>query len=163
MALVKNTLASELEVIFDSNKPAAAANAASQWARAYASFAAMAMSSASSLPVNAMANTGILTGAFTGAFNSQSTSGAASAISSGVMSFWQAIVWVGTTAAGATVSPGNFGLASTLQSIFEDLGEKSAGDKASEMADAFEAGAKAVMVSDIPFIQPAPPIVGPIS
>ena len=162
MPLVKAKLARELENILP-GEYYSSPEAAERWARAYVSFAGTAVSSAGSLPANAQGNMGIVVGAFTGAFNSLSSAGAASAIASGILSFWQAIVWVGPTASGATIWPGNCSLSATLQMIFEDRRGKSVGDKAGELADAFEAGAKIVMVSDIPYVQPAPPIVGPIS
>jgi hypothetical protein len=83
-------------------------------------------------------------------------------VAQGVVTFWQAIVWVGPTASGATAFPGNAALAPALVAIFADLSRKSPQDKANELADAFDAGARTVIVTDVPFVQPAPPIVGPI-
>lgn len=162
MPLIKANLAQSLESIFQA-KPGSSAQAASQWAQAYLRFAATAMSSVSSLPVTAAANLGMLLGAFTGGFEARSASAAASLMATGVSGFWSAMVWVGPTAVGTTLSPGNFALASALGAVFSDTSEKSDGDKARAFADAFEAGAKLVMVNDIPLIQPAPPIIGPIS
>jgi hypothetical protein len=84
-------------------------------------------------------------------------------MSQGVMAFWSAMVWVGSAAAGVTASPGNAALSGALGAVFSDTSKKSEGDKADQIADAFDSGAKLVIVSDIPFIQPAPPIVAPIS
>src|SRR5262245_25599876 len=161
MPLVKSTLAAQLENIFN-QKPATSADAAVSWAQAYTSYAASALSTASSLPVTAAANTGILVGAFTSAFNALATQAAAAVMVQGVMAFWQAMVWAGPTAAGTTASPGNAALAGALGAIFSDTSDKTASDKASELADAFDAGAKLVIVSDIPFAPPPTPIVGPI-
>lgn len=160
MPLVKSTLSSTLEAVLES-KPDPTASAASDWAQAYLSYAASAMSSVSSLATNAAGNQGILLGAFSSAFESQDTSGAASTVASGVMSFWQAIVWSGASAVGSTASPGNFSLSSALSGIFADTGEASAGDKASRLADAFDAGARQVMVMDI-LTSTGVPVVGPI-
>lgn len=162
MPLVKSTLSQSLEAVYRA-KPSASAQAAADWAQAYLAFAATALSSAGSLPVTAAANLGILLGAFTGAFEARSASGAASLMASGVTGFWSAMVWAGPAAVGTTLSPGNMSLASALAAVFSDTSDKSDGDKARQIADAFEAGAKTVMVNDIPLIQPAPPIVGPIS
>jgi hypothetical protein len=162
MPLMKSSLAQQLESVFEA-KPKAAGLAASDWANAYVSYAAGALSTASSLPVTASANLGILVGAFTGAFAANSASGAAALIAQGVNGFWAAMVWTGATALGTTVFPGNAALAGALTAIFGDTSQQSAGDKAGQIADAFDAGAKMVIVNDIPFIQPAPPIVGPIS
>ena len=57
MSLSASTLASDLEQIFNA-KPASAADAAADWAKAYQSYASAAMSTASSLPVTAPANFG---------------------------------------------------------------------------------------------------------
>jgi hypothetical protein len=163
MPLLAGPLSKALEAIFQQKPPAAAA-AAALWATAYLSYAASAMSSASSLPVAAAAGLPTLLGAFTGAFQKdQSASGAAGQIAQGVISFWSAQVWVGPTAAGVTTSPGNSSLASALGDIFGDTSDKTAAEKAQKIADAFDAGAKLVIVTDTPFVQPAPPIVGPIS
>jgi hypothetical protein len=161
MPLVKETLQSQLRRIIESMPERAPAP--QEWAMAYLSYASTAMSGASSFPVTAMANAGILIGAFTGAFASESASGSANAIAGGIQSFWQAMVWAGATASGTTLSAGNYGLSASLQGIFGDVEEKSAADKAGEIADAFHSGAGEVMVMDIPFAQPAPPITGPIS
>lgn len=161
MPLIKATLKSQLQQVLESMPEQGAAP--SLWAMAYVSYASSAMSSASSFPVTAMANLGILVGGFTSAFSSESSSDAASAIASSVKAFWQAMVWTGATAAGATTSAGNNALSSSLESIFGDVEEKSASDKAGELADALHSGATEVMVNDIPYVQPAPPITGPIS
>jgi hypothetical protein len=164
MPLVSSTLSKALEAIFQQKPPSASA-AGAMWASAYLSYAASAMSSASSLPVTAAAGLGTLVSAFTGAFQTQdqTSSGAAGQIAQGVISFWSSIVWVGPSAAGSTTSPGNSSLSSELGSIFGDTGDKTAAEKAQKIADAFHSGAKLVIVNDIPFAQPAPPIVGPIS
>ncbi|MCP4664710.1 MAG: hypothetical protein GY856_55730 [bacterium] len=161
MPLNKSTLSSALENVLK-NKPSLA-EAAQSWADAYAGYAQNAMSSASSLPTNAMGNLGLLQGAFAGAFQARSSAGAAAAIAAGVTSFWTAVVWTGGTAAGSTIVPGNMALSGSLAQIFADTEEKSESEKASAFADAFDAGAKQVVVLDIPHVQPAPPISGPIS
>jgi hypothetical protein len=160
MPLIKSSLASALEQALKQKSalPAAAAS----WAQAYTTYAASALTSVGSLPVTAPANMGTLVGAFTAAFNSLATQAAASTMAQGVLAFWQSMVWVGPTAAGTTISPGNTALAGALAAVFADLSDKSEGDKASALADAFDAGAKAVMVSDVLFVQPAPPVIGPI-
>ncbi len=161
MALVKISLKSQLQQIIESFPEKGPAP--SMWALAYTSYASTAMSAVSSLPVTAMANMSILQGAFSGGFSSESVSDCASAIANGVKSFWQAMVWVGPSAAGSTTSAGNSSLSSSLESIFGDVEEKSASDKAGELADAFHSGATEVMVNDILFVQPSSPVSGPIS
>jgi hypothetical protein len=161
MSLNKSTLSRAIEDVLN-NKPAAS-EAAVSWAKAYVSYAQSAMSTASSLPTNAMGNLGILQGAFTGAFQAQTSTGAAAAISAGVTSFWTAIIWAGAAASGTTAMPGNVSLSGSLAQIFSDTGQKSASEKASALADAFASGAEQVVVLDIPNAQPAPPISGPIS
>lgn len=160
MPLIKSTLSSALEAVLE-RKPDATASAASDWAQAYVSYAASAMTSVSSLATNAAGNQGILVGALSSAFQSQDTSSAASTIAQGVMSFWQAIIWSGATAVGATTSPGNFSLTAALSGIFSDTAEASAGEKASRLADAFDAGARQVMVTDV-LTSTGLPVVGPI-
>lgn len=162
MPLLANPLAQALEAVFQ-QKPSSVLDAASGWACAYQSYAASALSSAGGLPVTAPLNFGILLGAFAGAFMAQTSSGAAALMAQGVMSFWSAMVWVGPLAAGTTISPGNSSLSSALGSLFDDTSESTAGDKARRFADAFDAGAKLVIVSDVLFIQPSSPVVGPIS
>ncbi len=162
MPLIKASLARDLETIFE-RKPGSAPEAALDWAKAYVSYASSALSGAASLPVTAPANLSLLVGAFTGAFQAQSPAGAAALLAQGVMGFWSAMVWVGPTAAGTTASPGNAALAGALTAAFSDTSDKSAGDKASQIADAFDTGAKLVIVNDILFVQPAPPVVAPIS
>jgi len=161
MPLQKSTLSKGLEQQFGS-KPASAAQAASDWASSYTSYAAAALSTGGSLPVTALANQGLLIAAFTAAFQTQSSSGAAAAMAQGVTAFWTAMVWVGPGMLGTTVFPGNPTLASALASVFADTSEQSDADKARALADAFDAGAKLVIVSDV-LVPPAPPIVGPIS
>ena len=160
MSLNKSSLSSALEDVLN-NKPAIE-EAALSWAKAYVSYAQNAMSSASSLPTNAMGNLGILQGAFTGAFQSRTSTGAAAAISAGVTTFWAGIIWAGAAASGATIVPGNISLSGSLAQIFSDTEWKSASEKARALADAFDSGANQVVVLDIPFAQPAPPISGPI-
>jgi hypothetical protein len=162
MPLMKSSLSQDLESLFKS-RPSSVAEAAAKWAKAYVAYAGSALSGASSLPVTATAGLSLLTGAFTGALQALSPAGAAALMAQGVTAFWSAMVWVGPTAAGTTLSPGNFALAGALGAVFSDTSQKSEGDKARQIADAFDAGAKLVMVSDIPFVQPAPPIVAPIS
>jgi|ERR1051326_187234 hypothetical protein len=161
MPLNKSTLARPLQQLFE-DKPASLADAASGWANAYVGYAGGAMSSAASLPVNASGNVGILLGAFQAGLSALTPATAGALVGQGILAFWQAIAWVGPTAAGATAFPGNAGLPAGLAAIFADLGRASAGEKANRLADAFDAGAKTVIVIDIPFVQPAPPITGPI-
>jgi AcrR family transcriptional regulator len=161
MALNKSTLTDALARVLETS-PATAADAAAQWANAYAAYAAAATSSAFSLPVNATANVAILLGGFQSGLAALMPVSAGALVAQGVMTFWQAIAWMGPTATGTTAFPGNAGLAAMLSGIFTDLGRKSPRDKANELADAFDAGARAVVVVDVPFVQPAPPIVGPI-
>lgn len=160
MPLIKSSLAAALEQAL--NQKSALPAAATSWAQAYVTYAANALTSAGSLPVTAPANLGTLVAAFTAAFNSLAVQAAAAAMAQGVLAFWQTMVWVGPTAAGSTISPGNTALASALTQVFMDLSGKSEADKADALADAFDAGAKLVMVSDVLFVQPAPPVVGPI-
>lgn len=160
MPLIKSTLSSALEVVLE-NKPDSSVSAASDWAQAYVSYAASAMTSVSSLATNAAGNQGILQGAFSSAFGSRDRSSAASTIAQGVQSFWQAIVWSGATAVGSTSSPGNFSLSSALAGVFGDTAEASTGDKASRLADAFDAGARQVIVTDV-LTSTGVPVAGPI-
>lgn len=162
MPLMKASLAHQLESIFQ-RKPSSASEAAADWTNAYLGYASAALSAAGSLPVTANVNLGILQNAFTSAFQAKVPLAAAAVMAQGVIGFWASMVWVGPIAAGTTASPGNFALASTLGVIFGSTLEQSNADKARLFADAFDVGAKLVMVSDIPIIQPAPPIVGPIS
>lgn len=161
MPLQKSTLETSLRSIFEQH-PDSAAAAAQDWARAYVGYAGAALSAATSLPTNAQALLGALAGAWTPAFESRAAAAAAGAMAQGVTVFWQSIVWAGATAAGATVAPGNFTLQPGLLALFSDLSETSAADKARQFADLFDAGARQVIVSDVPYVQPAPPIVGPI-
>src|SRR5262245_17707661 len=123
MPLVKSSLAVDLENIFN-QKPSTAADAAASWAQAYTTYAANALSTATSLPITAPANMGILVGAFTSAFNAMDSQAAAALMAQGVMAFWQAMVWVGSTAAGTTASPGNTALGGALGATFSDLSDK---------------------------------------
>lgn len=163
MPLMKTILAQDIEIILDKGKPSSLAEAATQWSKAYISYASSALSKAGSLPTNAQALQGILTGAFTSAFGTLTAATAASLISQGIMTFWRAIVWVGPTASGFTIIPGNNTLTASLSAVYMDLGEKTSSDKARDFSDAFDAGAKTVMVYDTPYAQPAQPVFGPIS
>jgi hypothetical protein len=158
MALNKGTLRQKLESILDS-RPGSTPDAATDWANAYLEYASLAMSSQSSLPVAAAASLGLLVGAFTGAFQAMSSSAAAALIAQGVQGFWTTQVWVGPAVVGTTAFPGNLTLASELASIFADTAGTNA-DKAGRIADAFDTGAKTVMVSDV---TPVTTIVGPIT
>ena len=162
MPLMKSGLAQDLEDVF-TRRPASVADAAAAWAKAYVSYASAAMSSASSAAVSASAGLAPLTAAFTAALGSQASQAAAAAMTQGVVTFWQSMVWIGATAAGMTMVPGNMALTNGLSAVFSDTSEASAGAKGSRVADAFDAGAKSVIVNDIPLIQPGPPIIGPIS
>jgi hypothetical protein len=159
--LSRSTLAKALEDALR-RRPDAPAVAASDWARAYVAYAAGALTTAASVPTNASANQSVLTGVFTAAFTAGAAAAAANLIGQGVMAFWMAIVWSGPTATGATTVPGNLGLAATLAALFADVGGRSLAEKAGRFADAFDAGARQVVVTDVPAVQPAPPIVGPI-
>lgn len=161
MPLNKSALAKSIEGVL--TQKASLPESAMAWANAYASYAQAAMSSLSSLPTNATANAGILNGAFMGAFNSLTAPGAASIISSGVMAFWTATLWVGAAASGITIVPGNFTLAGSLTALFLDTSKKSESEKASQLADAFDVGAKQVMVMDTPYAPPNIPVSAPIA
>jgi hypothetical protein len=158
MALVKSTLSQKLQSLLDA-RPGSTSDAGSDWANAYLAYASLGMSSQSSLPVAAAASLGLLVGAFTGAFEARSSTAAGAQIAQGVQSFWASQVWVGPAIVGTTAFPGNMALASELSSIFSDT-SGSNGDKAGRIADAFDAGAKTVMVQDI---TPVSTVVGPIS
>ena len=160
MALNDSALAKDLERVLGS-EPASTVDAASAWMKAYQSYAQGALSTASSLPVTVPANASILLGGFTAGLSALTSATAGALIAQGITAFWQAMVWVGPTAAGTTSSPGNTALAGALAAVFGDLSGRSAAAKASDLAKAFDAGAKAVIVSDIPFI-PGAAIVGPI-
>ena len=160
MPLIKSTLSSTLQPVLE-NKPEPSAAAASDWARAYVAYAAPAMTSVASLATNAAAGEGALAAAFSSAFAARDTSSAAATIAQGVTAFWQTIVWSGPAAVGSTIAPGNFSLTAALSGIFADTAQASAGDKASRLADAFDAGARQVMVADI-LTSTGLPVVGPI-
>lgn len=162
MSLSASTLASDLEQIFKA-KPASTADAAADWAKAYQSYASAAMSTASSLPITAPANFGLLLGAFTGGLSALSSVTAGALVAQGILAYWQAIAWVGPTAAGTTAFPGNAALATALAATFADVSKKSAADKAREIADAFDAGAKMVIASEMTLSVPPVPMVGPIN
>jgi len=162
MPLIKDTLAQQIELSLK-QRPQAAAAAAADWARAYVAYASSALSAAGSLPVTAPANQGALLSAFTSGFTAQAPPAAAASLAQGVILFWSAMVWTGPAAVGVTLSPGNASLAPSLAAIFADTSEQSEGDKARKFADAFDVGAKLVIVQDTPLVQPAPPIIGPIS
>jgi hypothetical protein len=161
MPLSASSLAQSLESVFNS-KPASSADAALAWANAYQSYATSALSTAASLPVTAPANFSILLGAFQGGLSALASPAAGALVAQGIVAYWQAMVWTGPTAAGTTAFAGNATLAAALAAVFSDLSDKSAAQKANDLANAFDAGARMVIVSDVPFIQPAPPIVGPI-
>ena len=160
MPLNASSLADSLQRLFES-KPASSADAAMAWANAYQSYASAALSSAASLPVTAPANFGLLMTAFQG-LSAMAPMAAAAIVAQGVTAYWQAMVWAGPTAAGTTAFPGNPTLATALAAVFSDLSDKSPAQKAQDIASAFDAGARMVIVSDVPIVQPAPPIVGPI-
>ena len=160
MALSKQSLAGQIQDLFES-EPSSPVEAAQKWASAYLSYAAGALSSLGSLPTTAQAGEGTLVGAFTAALNSLSGASAGALMGQGVVAYWQAMAWLGPTAAGVTVVPGNFALPGALAAIFLDLSGQTAREKASRVADAFDAGARAVMVSDQPFA-PVSPVVAPI-
>jgi len=159
MPLVKSSLASSLADVF-ANYPSSKSEAGQKWAQAYVSYAAAAMSPTGGTGVNAMAGLSSLASAFTGALQQEDPNGTASAMATGVQTFWQSISWVGA-ATGVTTVPGDFALTSALAAVFSDLGDSSASAKADSVADAFDGGAKTVMVLDtIP--GPTAPVLGPI-
>jgi len=161
MPLIKSSLSSALADVF-ANYPSSKDEAGQKWAQAYVSYAAAALSPTGGTGVNAMAGLSSLASAFSGALRQEDPNGAASAMATGVQTFWQSISWVGA-AVGVTTVPGNFALSSALAAVFSDLGESSATDKGDRVADAFDAGAKTVMVLDtIPGVPPVP-VLGPIS
>jgi hypothetical protein len=160
MPLNQSALAKDLERILGT-KHASVADAASAWANAYQSYAQGALSTAASLPVTVPVNASMLVGGFTAGLSALTSVSSAAIIAQSLTAFWQAMAWVGPVAAGTTSFPGNPALAGALASVFSDLSGKSAAAKASDLASAFDAGAKAVVVSDVPFI-PGAAIVGPI-
>ena len=157
MPLVKATISSMLTSTFDQH-PASVADAASQWADAYVAYASAAMTSTGGAATTAQAGKGTLLSAFSGAFATQDAQGAAGAISAGVMAFWMSIVWQGA-GTGVTTSPGNASLTSELGSVFSDTEEASASAKAGKVADAFDTGAKTVVVTDTIPAAPTPVVV----
>jgi hypothetical protein len=161
MPLMKSSLADALANLFES-EPSSPADAGQRWAQAYLSYASAALSPTGGVPVNAAAGLSVLGGAFTSALGTHDAAGSAGAMSTGVTAFWQMMIWTGAAAAGVTAAPGNFALTPALTAIFGDTGQAGVRDKADRIADAFDAGAKMVIVVDTPFVQPAPPVVGPI-
>jgi hypothetical protein len=147
MPLVKSSLSSALANIFASY-PSSRSDAAQQMAQAYVSYAAAALSPTGGAAVNAMAGVSSLTSAFSGALQQEDPNGTASAMATGVQTFWQTIMWVGA-ATGSTTVPGNFALTSALGAVFSDLGDSSASERADRIADAFDSGAKTVIVLDV--------------
>lgn len=160
MPLIKSSLASALTNLFES-EPSATADAGLRMAEAYLSYASAALSPTGGAAVNAAAGLSVLSGAFTSALATQDSDGAAAAMSAGVMAFWQMIAWSGAAAVGVTAAPGNFALTSTLSSIFSDTSESSARDRADRIADAFDTGAKLVIVVDT-LTSTGAPVPGPI-
>ena len=161
MPLSKSTLAQALEGVY-SHRPASVAQAGSDWAQAYVSYASGATSPTGGLPVTAMAGLSPLTAAFTAALGVQTAAGSGGVMAQGVMAFWQTIAWVGAAAVGTTTVPGNFSLAAALAAVFADLDKKSVRDKAGAVADAFDAGTKTVLVVDV-MTATGVPTPGPIS
>lgn len=159
MPLVKSSLSSALTDLF-TNYPASKSEAGQKWAQAYVSYASAALSPTGGTGVNAMAGLSSLASAFSSALQQEDPNGTAAAMATGVQAFWQSISWVGT-ATGTTIVPGNFALTSALAAVFSDLGQSSASDKAGKVADAFDGGAKTVMVLDV-LPGPVPPVTGPI-
>ena len=161
MSLSASTLTQDLERVLTA-KPSSPVDAALAWANAYQTYATGALSTAASLPITAPASFSILLGAFLAGLSALTPVTAGAVVAQGVTAYWQAIAWLGPVSAGATAFPGNPALAAALGALFADLSGKSAADKARELAEAFDAGAKAVIVSDVLFVQPSPPVVGPI-
>jgi hypothetical protein len=157
MPLVKSTLSGMLTSTFE-QKPSSVADAAAQWADAYVAYASAAMTSTGGAATTAQAGKGALVGAFTGALSTQTSQGAAAAMSGGVMAFWMSIAWQGA-GTGVTTSPGNASLTSDLAAVFSDVEESSASDKAGKIADAFDSGAKTVIVTDTIPAAPSPIVV----
>jgi hypothetical protein len=160
MPLNQSALADDLGRILGAQH-ATTADAAAQWANAYQTYAQGALSSAASLPATAAVNAPILLGGFTAGLAALTSVTAAAIIAQAVTAYWQAMAWLGPTAAGTTAFPGNVALAGALGAVFADLSGRSAAAKASDIASAFDAGAKMVVVSDVLFV-PGPPIVAPI-
>jgi len=161
MPLVKSSLADALTSVFRS-KPSSSADAASQWADAYVAYAQPAMSTGGSAAVSAAAGRSTLVGAFTAGFNAQAPQATAAAIAAGVTAFWQSMVWAGA-GVGVTTVPGNFALAAALAAVFSDTNAEEPAPRAGRIADAFDAGAKAVVVTDTIPAAPTPiVVVGPI-
>ena len=159
MPLVKSSLSSALADLF-TNYPSSRSEAGQKWAQAYVSYASAALSPTGGTGVNAMAGLSSLASAFSSALQQEDPNGTAGAMATGVQAFWQSIAWVGT-ASGTTIVPGNFALSSALAAVFSDLGQSSASDKAGKVADAFDGGAKTVMVLDV-LPGPVSPVTGPI-
>lgn len=157
MPLVKSTLANDLENVFKNN-PGSVPEAAQKWAQAYVSYAGAAMTSTGGSAVNAMAGLSSLTSAFAGALQAMAPPAAGAAMAAGVSTFWLSIAWVGA-ATGVTVSPGNPALAGALASVFSNLDKLSPSEKANAVADAFDGGAKLVMVLDTIPAVPSPILV----
>jgi hypothetical protein len=160
MPLNDSSLAKDLEKVLGT-KHASTADAAAAWAKAYQTYAQGAVSTGASLPVTVAVNASTLLGGFTGGLSALTSATAGAIIAQSVTAFWQAMAWVGPAAAGTASSPGNTALASALAAVFSDLSGKSAAAKASDLASAFDAGAKTVIVTDVPFV-PGAAIVGPI-
>jgi hypothetical protein len=160
MPLVKSSLASALADLF-TNYPASKSEAGQKWAQAYVSYASAALSPTGGTGVNAMAGLSSLASAFTSALQQEDPNGTAGAMATGVQTFWQSISWVGA-GTGTTIVPGNVALTSALAAVFSDLGQNSASDKADRVADAFDGGAKSVIVLDIVGVAPPVPTPGPI-
>src|SRR5260370_42581069 len=124
MPLSKSGLAQALEDV--SNRRPSLAQAGSDWAQAYVTYASGATSPMGGLPVTAMAGLSPLTAAFTAALGVQTAAGSAGVMAQGVMAFWQTIAWVAPTYAGVTTGPGNSAVARPLATVFPDLAQENA-------------------------------------
>src|SRR5437868_15147277 len=94
MPLSKSTLAQALEGVY-SHRPPSVAQAGSDWAQAYVSYASGATSPTGGLPVTAMAGLSPLTAAFTAALGVQTAAGSGGVMAQGVVAFWRTIGWGG--------------------------------------------------------------------
>src|SRR5258708_34436932 len=98
MPLSKSSLAQALEDVY--NRRPSLAQAGSDWAQAYVTYASGATSPMGGLPVTAMAGLSPLTAAFTAALGVQTAAGSAGVMAQGVVGFGQPTDWVDTHTAG---------------------------------------------------------------
>jgi hypothetical protein len=156
MPLVQSVLKSALQSVFES-RPSSAADAASQLAQAYATYAQAGVFGSSTIPSLASLQAGLQSQLQSG-FSSQSAASVAAAFAAGLTAGWIGVPVVGGQAGATVTCPGAAAITAPLTAVFMSM-PGSASDAADQIATILHVATQTVTAA----VAPPPGTILPIA